>query len=389
MSVTLARWVTSLMAFMTCSVGLVPVRLVAQEWPTTSWDRAVDSALVAGGIPGMAALVVVGDDIVLARGYGVQRLGGSTPVSAQTHFQIGSLTKAVTATAAAILVGEGSLSWDDPIQEHLPDFRLADPWVASHLTLRDALALRGGIPGGDTIALFSPRTRPEIRAATQKLEAPLFRATYGASANLMYFLAGEVVSAAAGASWDEFVADRLFGPLGMSSTTTYYDQAEEWEDYAWPHLRVDGQPQPADARVRADNVAAAGGTVSNALDWARWVRFQLDEGVADGRRLVDREALEESFRPQSILTPAYQGFFNPDALLNAYGLGWVLSEYRGHTLVEHGGALPGFASIIALVREQGIGIVLMSNLDLGAAIGTLLNLKFRILDDVLDRLEAM
>jgi len=352
-----------------------------------AWDAAIEAAMEEGGIPGLSALVIHGDETLLSRGYGVRRLGDPAPVTEETLFQIGSLTKAVTATALATLVGERKLSWDDPVQQHLPDFRLADPWISSHITLRDVLAMRGGIVSGDRIALFSPNSRAEIITAASTLEAPRFRETYGLSPNLMYFLAGQIVAARSGVSWDDYVRQRFFDPLGMSQTTSSYDEAEQRDDYAWPHVRRDGETVPRSDRARADNVAAAAGVVSNIVDWSRWVRFNLDEGLWNGERLVDATALAETRRPQILLTPAYQGYFNPDALLNAYGFGWVVSEYRGRTLVEHGGTLPGNASIIALVPEEEIGIVLMSNLSLGAAIPTLLELKFEILDDLIDRIE--
>lgn len=364
---------------------LVACELDGQEWPTDAWQSEIEAARQAIGIPGLAAVVVVGEETPLLRGYGVRRVGEPDPVTPQTIFQIASLTKAVTATAAALLVDEGLLDWDDPIQLHLPDFRLQDPWVSSHLTLRDAMSLRGGIPGGDSIALFAPRSRREILDAAADLEAPLFRATYGASPNLMFFLAGEAVAAAAGMSWDEFVARRLFEPLGMNSTTTMYDRGTGEPNYGWPHVRADDRIVPRSERPRADNVAAAAGTFSNVVDWEKWVRFLLSDGAVGGQRLVDQAVLAETFAPTSILTPAYQGSFNPNALLNAYGLGWVLSEYRGRTLIEHAGALPGSSAVIALIPEEDVGIVLVTNLDFGVTRAGLVDLKFEILDSILDR----
>ena len=211
-----------------------------------------------------------------------------------------------------------------------------------------------------------------------------FRETYGLSPNLMYYLAGEVVAAASGRTWDDYVLEELFTPLGMSKTKTGFAEAEDESNYAWPHIRRDGTTEPRGERANADNVAAAAGAISSIADWAKWTEFSLGDGSWQGQTLVVADELAETRRPQILLTPAYQGFFNPDALLNAYGFGWVVSEHEGRTLVEHAGTLPGNASIIALMPEEGIGIVMMSNLALGAAIPTLLRLKLMILDDLLD-----
>jgi CubicO group peptidase (beta-lactamase class C family) len=366
-----------------CAAGLLAVACPTVTGQT--WDAEIESVMSAGGIPGLAALVIRDGQTVLSRGYGVLRVGGTDRVTPETLFQVGSLTKAVTAMAIAALVGDGRLQWDDPIQKHLSGFQLADPWTSGHITIRDALAMRSGIVSGDTIALFRPITRAQIIEAAAHLEAPRFRETYGLSPNLMYFLAGEVVAAVSGVSWDDFVRQRFFEPLKMTRTFSAYDAAEAQANYAWPHLRRGAETVPRDSRARADNVAAAGGVVSSISDWAQWVRLNLDGGLWEGRALVAAEPLAETRQPQILLTPAYQGYFNPDALLNAYGFGWVISEYRGHLLIEHGGTLPGNASIIALVPDQRIGIVLMSNLAFASAMPSLLRLKFQILDDLLER----
>lgn len=362
-------------------VGLLGVAFPAHG---QDWDSDIRAAMSDAGIPGMAVLVVLGGEVLMSDGFGVLRAGGDDPVTPETLFQVGSLTKAVTATAVAKLVGEGQVAWDEPIVNYLEGFGLADPWVAERLTVRDALAMRSGIVRGDTIALFSQHTRSEIARAARGLVPTRFRETYGLSPNLMYYLGGEMVAAVSGQSWDDYVAHEFFEPLGMSRTMTRFSQAETVSNYAWPHRRRDGKTEPLTERANADNVAAAAGVITNIEDWAKWTEFSLGDGSGRGEFLVGAEALGETRRPQILLTPAYQGYFNPAALLNAYGLGWVVSEYGGLTLIEHGGTLPGNASIIALMPEEGIGIVMMSNLALGAAIPTLLRLKFMVLDDLLD-----
>jgi CubicO group peptidase (beta-lactamase class C family) len=354
----------------------------SQPFPTDELNAHVESVMARAGIPGLALLVLKDDSAVVRRGYGVRRIGTAEPVDSFTQFQVASLTKSVTATAMALLVDEEKLDWDDPIQKHLPEFQLADEWVSRHFTVRDALAMRSGVFSGDTL-VFSERSRPEILEAMRFLEAPGFRTGYAAAPNLMYFLAGEVIRAVSGMSWDDFVQRRIFDLLGMAQTTTRFHEGSTHPLFATPHVLIDEEPVPRDP-FDADHVAAAMGTFTCISDWERWVRFHLADGMWDGQRVVGQDALGETYRPQNILSPAYQGFFNPDALLNAYGFGWVVSTYRERRLVEHAGSIAGFGAVIALVPEERLGVVLLSNLEFRASRTSLLALKFHLLDRLLD-----
>lgn len=342
-------------------------------------DQRIAEVLAASGVPGLAVVVVSRDSILLARGFGVRRLGASEPVDAETLFQVASFTKGVTAAALGMLVDEGAATWDDPVRKHVRDFALADPWVTEHFTIRDALAMRDGIPGGDSVAIFTTRARREILVRAATLQPTRFRTTYGDSPNLDYFIVGEVVSAVSGKSWDDFVAERIFRPLGMNATTTSLSQATANPNMATGHIRTQGRFEVTTHR-NVENVAAAAGMITNVTDLARWLQLHLARGSSAGRQLLSPEALAESYRPQNILTPAYQALFNPEGLLNAYGFGWVVSEYRGVTLVEHGGALPGFGAVIAMIPERNVGVALLSNASLNHSIGMLRQLKFELLD---------
>jgi CubicO group peptidase (beta-lactamase class C family) len=225
----------------------------------------------------------------------------------------------------------------------------------------------------------------EILARAGTLHPSRFRATYGDSPNLDYFLAGEVVTAAAGESWDEFVEERIFRPLGMNATSTVLSGATANPNMATGHVGSAGRFEVTPYR-NVENVAAAAGMITNVSDLSRWLRLHLGRGSIEGRQILSREVLAESYRPQNILTPAYQALFNLEGLLNAYGFGWVVSEYRGVTLIEHGGALPGFGAVIAMIPERDVGVALLSNASLNQSIGMLKQLKFELLDLFIPRL---
>jgi CubicO group peptidase (beta-lactamase class C family) len=317
-------------------------------------------------VPGLAVAVVADDSVVLARGFGVRREGREASVDPATLFAIGSTTKAFTSTALATLVGQGDLDWDDRVVDHLPAFELKDPWVTHEITLRDLLAHRSGLPMANLMWLSGELDADELVRRLRHLEpAAGFRAemTYQ---NVLYLVAGRILSRVSGLGWAEFVRGKLLEPLGMDRTRTGVAGLGEAVNVAAPHALVEGRPVPVPYRD-IDAVGPAGSLLSSATDMARWLRFQIDTGSVSGRQLVDPEALLETRRPQIVMRPEGPlAAFYPDAARIAYGMGWVVSEYRGHTLLDHGGGIDGMTSLVALVPERGLGVAILTNLQLDA-----------------------
>src|SRR4029077_5456159 len=201
---------------------LCAAQVAAQGFRQKDFDAYATRALQTLQTPGAAVAVVRNGKVLFARGYGVRSLGDKTPVDAHTLFQIGSNTKAFTTAALAILADDGKLSWDDPVTKLLPGFQLYDPYVTREFTLRDLVTHRSGLGlgAGDLLWFHTNDSRAEI-ACRIRFARPVssFRSQY-AYDNVLYIVAGEVVAAAADASWDDFVRQRIFVPLGMSETGT-------------------------------------------------------------------------------------------------------------------------------------------------------------------------
>ena len=346
------------------------------------FDAYVHRGLEALNTPGAAIAVVKDGKVLFAKGYGVRAIGAKAPVDAHTLFQIASNTKAFTTAALAILVDDGKLSWDDPVTRYLPGFQLSDPYVTRELTVRDLVTHRSGLGlgAGDLLWFHSTYDRAEIAYRIRFARpASSFRSAY-AYDNVLYIVAGEVVAAAAGMSWDDFVARRVLAPLGMteSGTTTAFFTSSG--NAAAPHASDDGRLQivPLDS---VDNIAPAGGIASNVTDLARWVACRLDSGRYAGGRLFSERQAREMWSGQTImpisdpppplaaLRPAY----------SEYALGWRLRDYLGRKIVSHTGGLAGMSSQITLVPAEKLGIVILTNseADLMAA------LTYRLLDDLL------
>jgi CubicO group peptidase (beta-lactamase class C family) len=183
--------------------------------PLRRLDRFVTAAMAEWRVPGLALAVVKGDSVVVIRGYGVRRAGGTEPVDPETVFAIGSAGKAFTTAALAILRDEGRLDWDDRVVDRLPDFQLADDDLTRDVRIRDLVTHRTGLPGGGRANLLFFGSRYDRREILRRIRhlAPSagLRAEFQYQ-NLMFLAAGEVVAQVAGASWDTFVRDRIFGP---------------------------------------------------------------------------------------------------------------------------------------------------------------------------------
>ena len=333
----------------------------AQPSPVRGLDAYVERALKDWNVPGVAIAVVKNDSVVFARGYGVRELGKPERVDPRTLFAIGSTTKAFTAAALAMLVDEKKVAWDDPATKFLPKLQLNDPAATRDLTVRDLLTHRSGLARGDRIWYASGFERDEVLRRVRFLKPSwTFRSTYGYQ-NIMFLAAGQVVESASGKSWDDFVREHIFTPLGMRTTNTTVTAIKPGDNAATPHARLDGTVRPIAWR-NIDNVGPAGSINSNVLETAEWLRLQLGEGRHRGKKLLSDSVVKEMHAPQILVrrSPEAERLV-PMTHLAAYGLGWSIRDYRGRKMVGHGGGIDGFRAEIGLIPEEELGVVILSN----------------------------
>jgi CubicO group peptidase (beta-lactamase class C family) len=341
---------------------------LAQSLPK-ELDPLVQRTMETFEVPGMAIAVVKDGKVVLARGYGVRKLGEAAPVTPETLFGIASNTKAFTAAALAILVDEGKLQWDDRVIDHLPSFQMYDPYVTRELTLRDLLIHRSGLGLGAGDLLYFPAstyTEDEIVSKLRYIRpASSFRSRY-AYDNILYLVAGKVIEKASGQRWGDFIRDRIFTPLAMKSSNTSVADFGPGANVAAPHAKADGRLQALEP-MRFDNNAPAGAINSSVNDLSRWMLVQLARGAIPGgsgaKRLFSEKQSQEMWSAQTVLPIGEPS--RPLAALHptfaAYGLGWSLRDYRGHKLVTHTGGLPGYVSRVLLVPALGLGVAVLTN----------------------------
>ena len=301
---------------------------IAQDAPLRGFDDYVNKALKDWDVPGVAIAVIKDDKIVFAKGYGVREIGKPEKVDERTIFAIGSSSKAFTAATTAILVDDGKIKWDDPATKYLPGFQLYDPVVTREMTVRDLLTHRIGLERGDQLWHATEFDRSEVMRRIRFLKpASSLRSKFGYQ-NVMYLAAGQIVPQVAGKTWDDFLRERIFTPLGMNSTGTSISALKNSNDVAAPHSKFNDKVTAIPYR-KIDNIGPAGSINSNVVDMAQWVRLQLNNGKFDGKQLISPTSINEMHSPQTIipLEGAMRRFY-PEAHFLSYGMGCVDADRK-------------------------------------------------------------
>ena len=329
-------------------------------------DSIVERALKLLNNPGAAVAVVKDGKVIVARGYGIKKLGSPEKVGPDTRFGIASNTKAFTATAIGMLVEEGKLQWDAPVIRYLPDFAMYDPFVKREITIRDLLVHRSGLGLGAGDLLWWPASTYDRKEIMRRLRyikpATSFRTAY-AYDNVLYLVAGEVIERVSGMSWEQFVQTRILARVGMSNSTVRHSDAAGNADVATTHAELNGTLQVI-GPMTSDNTNPAGGINAGARDIAKWLLVQLDSGkLADGSRLVTARTAREIWTG---VTPIATGSVPPELAplakqFNLYALGFQTNDFRGKKLMWHTGGLPGYLSFVAFIPESRVGVAVLTN----------------------------
>lgn len=323
-------------------------------------ERHVEQTLKSTGMPGLSIAVVYKDQVVYLKGFGVKEVGKEGLIDADTVFQLASVSKPVTSTVLAALVGEGLITWDDRIIDHDPGFQMYDPWVTRQVTIRDMLCHRSGLPdhAGDLLEDMGYGRAEILRRIRFEKPASSFRSKY-AYTNFGYSEAGFAGVKPTGKSWDEVATEKLFRPLGMKSSNYRFADYEAATNRASLHIRDKGKWVSKYVR-QPDAQSPAGGASSTARDMAQWLRLQLGGGKFDGKQVIAAQALSETHRPQIINHPPA----NPATdRAGTYGLGWNVNvQDDGRVTWGHSGAFGlGAATVATLLPAESLGIVVLTN----------------------------
>ncbi|MEW4489506.1 serine hydrolase [Thalassoglobus sp. JC818] len=327
------------------------------------FDEFVERVLTEWKVPGVAIAVIDNDRILLSKGYGFRDLEQRLPVTSKTLFPIASITKPFTATAAAILLDDRKLEWDDRVRDHLQTFRLYDENAAAQLTIRDCLAHRTGLsmaglrwygvngwPEANITPDFAYRTLRYLEPTASA------RTTYQYS-NSGYLIIGRLIEELSGESWEDFVNRRLFNPLKMDRTNCSVKETQEDADHAKPYDLQDG------TAVRrpffpSEVVAPVGGINSNVEEMTQFLKFCVGQGNLEGKQIVTKSAMKDLLTPEVVM-PEFDSF---KATTGFQGIGWQLFLIRGEKWARHTGSFPGFTAVAGFCPKRKCAYVVLTNL---------------------------
>ena len=324
------------------------------------FDQYAAKTMADWKIPGMAVGIVQDGKLIFSKGYGVKTLGGNDPVTEKTIFQIGSTTKAFTATLAGMLVDDGKFKWEDKVVDHAPDFMMYDPWVTKEFQIMDLMAQRSGMPAyaADTLYVLG-FDRSYIKKAIRNIKpVTSFRSHY-AYQNSLWLVAAGIIEKYAGKTWEQSLQERLFGPLGMSDSSADMQSFLKAKDVSSVHAD-EGDKVIALSKnwefLDWSYVAGPAGSInSNVVDMAKWLTFQMNNGKVNDKQLVSEANMQIIHTPKTVIGlggDVHKNIF--------YCLGWLYMEHTPYPIIWHnGGTL--MKTMIAYVPEQKVGIVVLSN----------------------------
>jgi CubicO group peptidase (beta-lactamase class C family) len=313
------------------------------------------------GIPGMSLAIVKDGEVIFMKGFGYKDFERKIPVTAETQFAIGSSSKAFTALSVLMSQDEGRLSLDDSPKKYLSFFKINDPEIDKNITVRDLMAHSSGLNRTDLGWITGKLTREEIiRVAGEAKPMAKLREKFFYQ-NVMFVAAGEIVSRVQKMPWERFVPERVFKPLGMTNSTMSLKEMQKKADYSFGYDYNFDTKETRKLPLRdIDEVAPAGSINSSARDMTQWLKFVLNRGEINGKRLVSEKGFDEWTKLQMKITPNGKV---------GYGLGWFIRDWNGMKVVEHGGNIDGFNALVAMIPEKKLGFVMLTNVS-GSSLGS-------------------
>jgi len=358
------EWTAAALVLAMLSAGIAAAQQTSTANDIEGLSEFVGQLMEQWYVPGLAIGVVKDGQVFYARGFGCKSIQTREPVTTGTLFGIASCTKAFTAMAVCLLADEGKLDLDAPVIEYMGDFRLADEYATMHATPRDLLCHRTGLARHDGSWIQRPISRLEMYRSMRHLQfRNELRETFEYN-NLMYMTLGILVERVSGMSYEEFVRERIFAPLGMKSSLYITDNPRQAEDLASSYRSSgseDGAGEPLDFDQMSkdgDIIAPMGGAYSNIEDMTKWLALLLNEGKLREEQFVSRRAFAQMLSPHSVLRRRAR---YPEFPVRTYGLGWHVDPYRGHEFLCHTGGGDGWCAYVSFMPADGIGIVVLTN----------------------------
>lgn len=343
--------------------------------PFAGLDTAFQRVLKDRNAAGFAVAVVSKNKILYAKGFGYRDYENKIPVTPTTLFAIGSCTKAFTSSLMGLLNKEGKLDYDKPAREYIPELHFFNDNLNNSVTVRDMMTHRTGLPRHDfSWYLFNTPSKDSLMRRIQYQEPTAGLREIWQYNNFMFLTQGVIAEKLTGKSWEANVREKIFNPLGMKSSSLSIDGLKKGVEVAKGYtIYKDSIIKKTDYYDIA-GMAPAGSINSNVSEMANWVMTWINGGKFNGNEILPSSYVREAMSSQMVMSPAFPDKEVPDAYLGNYGFGWMISSYRGHYRVEHGGNIDGFSASTSFFPSDSIGIIVLSNQNASAIPGIVRNM---------------
>jgi len=338
-------------------------------------DKLVKEAMETFNVAGVAVGIVKDGKVIHSKGYGVKSIETKEPVNDHTNFAIASNTKAFTTAALSILVDKGKLSWNDKVVDYIPEFRMYNDYVTQNFNIADLITHRSGLGLGAGDLMWWPAgsdfTMNDIVTNFKHFQPKSAIRTKYDYDNILYFVAGEIIARISGMTWEEFVNTHIIKQIDMDNTFSAITQITDFSNVATPHSTESGVLKTISHHIYDPKKVngAAYSIYSNVDDLCNWMLVHLNKGKYGDNlenELFSIKNQREMWKIHTVFNADTSKRYN--AHFRGYGLGWVLTDHKGNMIVYHGGFMPGMASTVVMIPDIELGIVVLTNTDVGGAV---------------------
>lgn len=335
--------------------------MTEHKMPLQGFDDVVRTVMQDWKVKGLAIAIIKDNETIYEQGFGLRDEVENLPVTAQTLFPIASCTKAFTTAAMSLLVDQGKLDWDTPVRAYIPSFKLYDQFATEHITPRDLVSHRTGLPRHDLVWYNNTTaTRCDLFERLQYLEPTKDIRSLWQYQNLMYMAAGYLVEIISGQTWEAFVQQNLFQSLEMKqSNFDIMQTSRESSDYSHPYKEIQDEIKEIPFNGAMAAIGPAGSMVSNVAEMSHWLLMHLNQGKYKEVQIISEAQVQQMHTPQMVIPEMSQ---YPEMPYESYAMGWSVQPYRGYPMISHGGDIDGFRAQVSLFPTEHIGIVVLSNL---------------------------
>lgn len=337
-------------------------------------DKELNTILEVTKAAGFGVAVVEGDKIVYAKGFGYRDYENKIPADANTLFAIGSSSKAFTSAILGQLRNEDELSFDDSPIKYIPELKFYNDEMNNNIDIRDLMSHRTGLPRHDySWYLFPSYDKDSLIQRVLHHEPFTGVRQQWYYNNFMFLAQGVIAERITNKSWEDNIKERFFKPLNMNRSNVSIDELEKSSNAAFGYnLKNDSIINKMDYYHIA-GMSPAGSINSSVNEMSNWLITWINKGKFKDQEVLPAAYVNEAMSSQMVISAALPDEEFPEMHLANYGYGWMISSYRGHYRVEHGGNIDGFSASVAFYPSDSLGIVVLANQNGSAVPGIVRN----------------